>query len=339
MARQVIDTTTQNPGWIGDLAKVAFTKTNENFAELYDASDRVALLTGKNLIINGDFRFWQRATAQTERDTGYAPLYLAADRWYMAAAATKVGMSRQAFTVGQTQVPGSPQYYMRVSSNSGISAAALGYFGQTIEGVGTFAGQTATLSFYAKGNVAAKLGVSFVQSFGTGGSPDNWSIVGPVLNISTTWKLYTVTVDIPSIAGKAVGSGNDHLRVRLWLDAGSNYTDQAGAVGSQTWALDIANVQIEAGGIATGFEQRNPALEMLLCQRYYEINGGIATSDGAYFSTHYYKVQKRVTPSLTVTSGSVSPATLNPRGNSGFFSMDGRASSSNAFTVAIDAEL
>jgi hypothetical protein len=35
MAQQVIDTTTQNPGWVGDNAKTAFTKTNENFSDLY----------------------------------------------------------------------------------------------------------------------------------------------------------------------------------------------------------------------------------------------------------------------------------------------------------------
>lgn len=36
MARQIIDTETQNPGWVGDIAKIAFTKANENFAELYE---------------------------------------------------------------------------------------------------------------------------------------------------------------------------------------------------------------------------------------------------------------------------------------------------------------
>ena len=48
MARQVIDTTTQNPGWIGDIAKIAFTKANANFEELY----RKAMLGGKNMLIN-----------------------------------------------------------------------------------------------------------------------------------------------------------------------------------------------------------------------------------------------------------------------------------------------
>lgn len=38
MARQIIDTTTPQPGGkIGDTAKVAFEKTNDNFEELYDA--------------------------------------------------------------------------------------------------------------------------------------------------------------------------------------------------------------------------------------------------------------------------------------------------------------
>ena len=36
MARQNIDTETQNPGWVGDIAKIAFGKVNENFKEIYD---------------------------------------------------------------------------------------------------------------------------------------------------------------------------------------------------------------------------------------------------------------------------------------------------------------
>lgn len=46
MSRQVIDTTTQNPGWVGDIAKIAFTKANENFAELY------AAMAGANMLIS-----------------------------------------------------------------------------------------------------------------------------------------------------------------------------------------------------------------------------------------------------------------------------------------------
>ncbi|HDS1139572.1 TPA: hypothetical protein QDZ75_003642 [Stenotrophomonas maltophilia] len=43
MARQIIDTTTQNPGWIGDPGRIAFTKTNENFAELYGLMSQVQI--------------------------------------------------------------------------------------------------------------------------------------------------------------------------------------------------------------------------------------------------------------------------------------------------------
>lgn len=38
MARQVIDTTTNNGSYIGDPAKNAFEKTNSNFSELYTSS-------------------------------------------------------------------------------------------------------------------------------------------------------------------------------------------------------------------------------------------------------------------------------------------------------------
>ncbi len=43
MARQVIDTTTNNGSYIGDPAKTAFDKTNSNFSELYSTKADVSL--------------------------------------------------------------------------------------------------------------------------------------------------------------------------------------------------------------------------------------------------------------------------------------------------------
>ncbi len=241
-----------------------------------------ARFIGKNYIINGDFRFqlWQRAVSQAELDTNFTPRYLAADRWYIASKATKIGTGRQAFPPGQTEVPGNPRHYARFSTNSGLTAESMGYFGQCIEGVGTFAGETVTLSFYARGNTSAKLGVAFVQHFGVGGSPDNGDIVAGAVNVTTAWTRFTVTLGIPSISGKTIGSANDHLRLRFWMDAGANYAGISGGLGFQTWYVDIANVQIERGSVATTFEYRPDALELALCQRYYEKSYNLASAPG-----------------------------------------------------------
>lgn len=65
--------------------------------------------TFRNKIINGDFDIWQRGVSQTS--SGYG----SADRWRNTHAGSTKTTSRQAFTFGQTDVPGNPTYYMRMS--------------------------------------------------------------------------------------------------------------------------------------------------------------------------------------------------------------------------------
>jgi len=60
MARQIIDTTTNNGSYTGDPAKVAFNKTNDNFQELYGLVGPLAQLAGGNYLINPEMRINQR---------------------------------------------------------------------------------------------------------------------------------------------------------------------------------------------------------------------------------------------------------------------------------------
>lgn len=59
MARQVIDTTTNNGTYIGDPAKTAFEKTNANFAEVYPLAEGALQSSGgsiSSLTVNGVLR-------------------------------------------------------------------------------------------------------------------------------------------------------------------------------------------------------------------------------------------------------------------------------------------
>lgn len=97
--------------------------------------------------------------------------------------------------------------------------------------------------------------------------------------------------------------------------------------------------QLERGAVATPFDYRMDVQEWILCQRYFETAGFIAVANGPDFTSVFYKVRKRVTPALSVISGNISPATLNPRGNAGYFSMDGRTASASAVLIGVDAEI
>lgn len=239
-----------------------------------DASN--APLVFRNKIINGGFDIWQRGTSQTSNGYG------SDDRWNNANSGSTKTASQQTFTVGQTDVPNNPRYWARtvVTSVAGASNYCLKY--QSIENVATLSGQTATLSFWAKADASKNMAVEFYQGFGTGGSPS--TVVSGIgvttCALTTSWKYFTVTVSIPSISGKTLGTNNDHsLSVNFWFDAGSSFNSRTNSLGQQSGTFDIAQVQLEQGLSATPFEQRPIGMEEALCQRYYYRRKAASSAD------------------------------------------------------------
>lgn len=227
---------------------------------------------GKNKVLNGDFSIWQRGTSFT---TSAGVTTFTADRWrsVMPSSAT---LSRQTFTAGTAPVSGyEGQYYF----NATITSSAQNYeHGQFIENARTFAGQTVTLSFWARSTVGAQpLNVAMYQNFGTGGSPS--SLVSISATSGTTpftptssWIRYVYTFDVPSVSGKTFGTNNDSY---LWIRIGQ-YTTTA-----TNTSLDYWGVQLEAGSTVTAFQTAtgNPASELAACQRYYFRMDGAGAAD------------------------------------------------------------
>jgi len=229
----------------------------------------------RNKTINGNFDIWQRGTSQTS--SGYG----SADRWQNVHSGSTKTASQQAFTLGQTDVPGNPKYYLRhvVSSVAGSGNRVL--VNQRIEGVSTLAGQTVTLSFWAKADSNKSIATEFVHNFGTGGSPSSalTSIEVTTHNLTTSWQKFTATVSIPSISGKTIGSdNNDYISFAFWFDAGSDYNSRTNSLGQQSGTFDIAQVQLEVGTVATQFEHRPYGMELNLCQRYCQVIKGLGGS-------------------------------------------------------------
>ena len=240
----------------------------------------------KNLFINGGFDVWQRGTSLAG-----ATSYLA-DRWFNGTTETQ---SRQAFTVGQTEVDGNPTYYHRGSSGS------TEWYGlkQRIENVGTTAGREVTLSYWAKGSSAFTNAPYRGQNFGSGGSSDVNAALSTA-NITTSWARYTHTFTLPSISGKTVGAGS-YIQINLIRANVNNIT------------IDLANCQLELGSVATDFEHRSYGEELALCQRYFEVLS--STSDfnanryngAAWDSSNTnifipFKVTKRSSPTVTISA-------------------------------------
>jgi hypothetical protein len=213
-------------------------------------------LAGKNKVINGDFRIWQRGTSFTNPGT------YTADRFIGQSDTTGYSVSQQAFTAGAAPVAGyEASYFWRYNRTSGSSA-----YNQLVyqmEDVRTFANQTVTLSFWAKADSARTLSIDGYQIFGTGGSPSSpsqWGVSGSA-SVTTAWQRFTFTGTVTSISGKTIGTnGSDNL-LKFILNFGT----------ATSFTFDIWGVQLEAGSVATPFTTASNTLqgELALAQRYY----------------------------------------------------------------------
>jgi hypothetical protein len=207
----------------------------------------------RNAIINGGFDIWQRGTSATAVSNSYTP----ADRWVNTfdGSSSTTTISRQSFTPGNTISGYEPEYFLRYAQTSAGSGGSFRTISQRIENVRTFAGQTVTISFWAKADSSRTVDTRIRQNFGSGGSA-NVDTSGSSINLTTSWSRYSTTVTLPSISGKTVGTSS-FLDVFLFLPLNTTQT------------IDIWGVQLEPGTIATPFEQRPIGTELALCQRYY----------------------------------------------------------------------
>jgi len=264
----------------------------------------------RNLIINGAMQVWQRGTSATGVGSG-SGTYETADRWkFILDTATTVDSYQRAFTLGQTDVPGEPEFYLESDVTASTGSGTYYILAQHIEDVRSLAGQTATLSFWAKSSVGGnKVGIELNQSFG-GGSTRVTSVARDSVTLSTSWQKFSVTVDIASISGKTIGTTSaSYLELYLWCSAGTDFDFRSSETGVQTGQFDFALIQLELGETATPFEHRSYGEELALCQRYYVqtpsntaqkrmFNDGGSTK--ALCVSGDFPVTMRATPSMTV---------------------------------------
>lgn len=252
----------------------------------------------RNAIINGNFDIWQRGDTFNAIASGA----LAADRWKISydGGGTR-NITRQPFTLGQTAVPGEPEYFLSWNQTVAPTSATFNVLTQSVEGVRTFAGQEVTVSFYAKASSSITLTeIRLQQSFGTGGtfSATVDTDIATNIAVGTSWQKHTFTGTLPSISGKTIGTdNNDRLNCSFRLPLTGTFT------------FDIAKVQLEPGPIATPFEHRPIGTELALCQRYYQQSrgnvsrfSGNVTSAADYYATAVFMTAMRAVPIVTLSN-------------------------------------
>jgi hypothetical protein len=240
---------------------------DENALQVYDGTAWNGLAaSGGNAIINGAFEINQRSfSSSTASGFGF-------DRWLLGVVGDgTTTYSSQAFTLGSAPIAGyEAANHARIVTSGQTLTGSLSLLDQKIEGVRNFAGQTVTLSFFAKaGSGTPEIALEIGQNFGSGGSSFVPTLAGQV-TLNTSWQRYSVTVQVPSIAGKTIGSG-DFLHARFWFSAGSDFNARTDSLGIQSNTFDIWGVQLEAGPTANVFRRNANSIqgELAACQRYF----------------------------------------------------------------------
>lgn len=152
--------------------------------------------------------------------------------------ASTMQISRQTFTAGQTEVPGTPIYYLRYScSGIGDSSETSKYIYQTYNNAQTLNNTQVSFGIWARSQTNSPLIVNVRQFFSSGPS-----VFASVLSVTLTsdWQLYIATVTLPSVAGQSVGSGSG---IALQLNLPLNQIAQ----------IDLVNVQLHTAPTTPAF--------------------------------------------------------------------------------------
>jgi hypothetical protein len=164
---------------------------------------------------------------------------------------------------------------------------------QLVEDVRTLAGQTVTVSFWAKaGSGTPSVSSEIVLNYGSGGSTrETLAVSVKKYAINTSWARYSFSFTMPSMSGKTIGAGS-YTEFYIWLSAGSDYNSRTDTLGIQNNTFDIWGCQWEAGSVATPFTTATGTIqgELAACQRYYaksynlDTAPGTNTNDGLIYS-------------------------------------------------------
>jgi hypothetical protein len=237
------------------------------------------LPANRNAIINGDFNIWQRGTSFVSiADATYN-----ADRFYYNKSGAMVhDVSRSTDVPTFAQANRGFNYSTLVDCqtvDAAIGATDLSLIGTAIEGFNflPLAQKPMTLSFWVK---ATKIGIYCVALTN---NADRSYVAEYTINAADTWEYKTITIAASPNAGTWNYTNGVGLRVNFALAIGANSqtTKDAWQTGlfygtsNQVNACDniannfrITGLQLEAGSVATPFEQRSIQQELALCLRY-----------------------------------------------------------------------
>ena len=251
-------------------------------AELAALIGSQTALSNRNLIINGEFQIFQRATSATNPGGGYDT----ADRWRSSQNSGGLGNYN---AEQSTDTPNGFGFSYKLTKsgvetqNSGNSAYLQQYIeGQNVQHLnyGSSSAKKVTASFHVKSSVTGTYGVRLGD-----GEAGKHNVQTFTISSADTWEKKVVTFN----GDTATALANDNsaeFDFAIVLGAGSNYQTSS----TNTWASGnklstssqtqwtetdgatfyITGVQLEVGEQATPFEHRSFGDELQRCQRYFQ---------------------------------------------------------------------
>jgi hypothetical protein len=273
-------------------------------------SDIRQVITGgsKNKIINGDFNIWQRGASIVP---ALSTIAYTADRFY--AFVTGAAPTYARVTLGGSAGVTGCDTALQIT---GIASNTLNNLGQRIEAANCtdmMVGKVFTLStwiYCTSGSLSPNFSVN------TAGAGDNFTTI----NALTSGSLGTVPATTWTKVSATFTCTNECLKgIQTELNFGA-------ITGGRT--VLVTGFQLEAGSVATPFEKRLFATELLNCQRYYETGNyiwrGYVVSGNGYGGSVTFKVVKRNPPAIANQTNAASffPATNSTINGSGFTEFD-----------------
>lgn len=299
------------------LSRLTTSSFTPNGISLKDISTAPSQLNGmKNILINGDFRIWQKGTDLNPLVTGNA--VTGVDRWTNSYCDFTARMRKVEDTINGETVD-----TVEITKSSGTYTAC--EFTQKVEhSVSKYLrGQTVTFSFWVK-----KVGSTFGDH-----SIQYW--LGDSETIDDTGWTNSRTYDRGRSSGSVTGTtsttvtftNNNWVKysVTRTLSADTNTIYCTIYTGSTPTGegIRIAKCQLEVGSTATDFERRPIGLEDTLCQRYFQRIDGVTFTGGSTndlgiihahcwgttnpYWVHFFNTPMRSGPSFSI---STSPGSL-----------------------------
>ena len=262
----------------------------------------------RNRILNGNMAIDQRnAGASVTANDDVLPI----DRWKFAMSQSSKGTSQRS-----TTAPAGFTNSLLFTSSSAYSVLSSDSFiiRQLIEGLnfadlgwGAAGAQSVTLSFWVRSSLTGTFGVVLSNSAQNRCYPVSYTI-----SAANTFEYKTITVPGDTTGTWLTDTGVG-LRVNFGLGVGSTFSGASGSWSSSTFTgvtgatsvvgtngatFYITGVQLEAGTVASAFEQIDYGRELIMCQRYFQAASNFIYSTSFARICYMFPVQMRTAPTL-----------------------------------------